>query len=392
MASKPPALDDFEIPYRRLRQPATVNLFKSIALGERHIPEQHQAHEVQRVFADAGLEGILDMRTWRGWFGESPRRARSDGIMALDRFRDVQGDPNRRNFLSAVPTSRYFGSLLEGGLLADLLKPTEAKHASIALAQRAMEYQHASPVHLHFDAVEAAAVSVGNGDVPWEQIKAISARRIMDLLHARWSPRHGTVFASLTSSLKLKWGKADGEEQEHIRQAYARFTPNLFDHYWNMPPHPDWVAVGLDSDIGSIHVHRLLLALSIDTDFLVADRLDSWALDLASAALAMHALAWSERYHTHGAAVTPELIYWRAFHFLLFAEEADDDVDGALIAALEMTKVSWTAETLATLYGARRSYREQLARLGVCAADVGTVVRRCWNVLPVGYRGKARTE
>lgn len=381
-----PNLDDFEIPLRRLRQPATVNLFKMGVLGEAHAPGEHQAKEVMQAFAAAGLDGGLDVRTWKGWFGTSPRRARSDGVMALDRFVDVSRDPRRNQFPEASPTSHFFVALLEEGLITKLLAPTEAKLPAIALAQRSLEYTPASAIHLHFDAIEAAAMSDGNGEVTWEEVKALAAKRIMELLHKRWSPRHGTIYRELTPSLELRWRSADAVQREQILAAYERLKPNMFDEHRRAAPRPSWDAAGISSDTPAVLVHQLLLAVSTDSDFLIADRFEAWVLDLASAAYAMHAMAWSERYQTHGLRVTPELIFWRAFDLLFLSDEPEDVVHDGLAAALDLIGAAWTEDTLATLHRARRWYRRWLADLGLDVPTVAEAVRRCWRVQPIVYQ------
>lgn len=381
-----PDLDDFEIPLRRLRQPATVNLFKMSVLGEAHAPGEHQAKEVMQAFAAAGLDGGLDVRTWKGWFGASPRRARSDGVMALDRFVDVARDPRRNQFPKASPTSHFFVALLEEGLVTKLLAPTEAKLPAIALAQRSLEYTPASAIHLHFDAIEAAALSDGNGEVTWEEVKALAAKRIMELLHKRWSPRRGTIYRELTPSLELRWRNADAAKREQILAAYERLKPNMFDEHRRVAPHPSWDAAGISSDVPEALVHQLLFALSTDIDFLVADRFEAWVLDLASAAYAMHALAWSERYQTHGLRVTPELIFWRAFDLLFLSDEPEDVVHDGIAAALDLIGATWTEDTLGTLHRAQRWYRRWLADLGLDVPAVAEAVRRCWRVQPIVYQ------
>lgn len=68
-----------------------------------------------------------------------------------------------------------------GGLTRQL--PT---HKSLsALRQRAREYIPITNC-INFDAVDVAALAVGNGSVDWETLKAV-AERLMELLHLLWS-------------------------------------------------------------------------------------------------------------------------------------------------------------------------------------------------------------
>lgn len=382
-AALPP--DGSAIPCRKVRQPVTINLFKSMVLQERHIPGKPQAREVQNALVTAGIEGTLDSRTWKGWFGTSPKRARGDGVRALDHYVDVMRDPARRKFPKASPTSRFFRELLEGGLAADLLERTTSKQPALALAKRAQLYVPRSEVHLHLDAIEVAAMTSGNGVVSWEQLKALAAARVLELLYARWSPRHGTVFKTLTPAMELTWRAADDAEREAIRSLYAHSKPHLLERLRHTAPHPDWSLAGVESDIASTHAQRLLLALAADTQFLVHDRFEAWALDLVSAAIASHALAWSDRMQTSGIRFTPEMILWRAMDALFFQDEPEDAVRDALADALDLIRSNWPAEALDTLWRSRAWYQQFLASLGIQTSDVRDLIHRCWRVHPLTF-------
>ena len=172
--------------------------------------------------------------------------------------------------------------------------------------------------------------------------------------------------------------------QEHVGRppwGSAEFRVNSFWAY------PYWDAAGISGDEPEGFVHRLLFGLSTDSEFLVADRFQAWALDLASAAFAMHALGWTERYQTHGARVSPELIFWRAFEQLYLSDEPEDVIHDGLVAALQVIDASWTDDTLDTLHRARRWYRRWLSDLGLDICVVAETVRRCWRVRPIVYRG-----
>lgn len=377
----------FEAPHRTLRQSIAVNLFKWMVLGANHRPGCHQAAEIQRAMSAAGLTCYVDVRTWRGWFRESPRRAQGVAIQALDSYAAARLHPPRWTLDAVEPQKDFFGDLVEGGLAGSLMEPIAMKDPGLALIQRALDYQPLSRVHLHLDAIESAALSEGNGKAPWELVKATAAKRVLELIHSRWSQRHGTVYSELTSDLELALRAADADEQKRIERRYRRRTPDSFEAHMKRPPRPDWSVVGVESDIAPRNVYRLLLALAGDADFLVADRLHVWALDLVSAALAMHALAWTDRYTTHGGRITPEMIYWRAFAAVFYSDEPDCAVVNAIAAALDVNKNDCTEAAVDSLYRARLSYWELLSKLHVDRRSLGALVGRCWRARPVVYRG-----
>lgn len=195
------------------------------------------------------------------------------------------------------------------------------------------------------------------------------------------------IYRELPSRLELRLRHADTEERERILQVYGQLNHNMFDEHVHATTRPCWEVAGISSDIPEAFVHRLLLALATDTDFLVAERFQAWALDLASAAFAMHALAWSDRYGTHGRRVSPELIFWRAFDQLFLSDEPSEVISDGLVAALTLTDATWTNDTLGTLHRAGRWYRQWLSNLGLDASAVSEAVRRCWRVRPIVYYG-----
>lgn len=377
---------EFEVPHRELRQPVAVNLFKWMVLGDRHVPGQHQAVEVHRAMSDAGAARCVDVRTWRGWFGESPRRARGTAIDALDSYAAAHLHSPRWTLDAVEPREHFFGGLLDGGLVASLMQPIAMKQPRFALIRRALDYEPLSRIHLHLDAIESAALSEGNRKTPWELVKATAAKRVLELVHSRWSQRHGTVYSELTPDLELQLRAADADERKNIRERYRGQTPDRFKAHLLRPPRPDWSVVGVESDIAAHNVYRLMLALAGDADFLVADRLHVWALDLVSAALAMHALAWTDRYTAHGGRITPEMTYWRALASVFYADEPDGAVVNAIAAAFDVNKTEFTEAAVDCLYRARTSYWELLNKLHVDRRSLGALVGRCCWARAVVYR------
>jgi hypothetical protein len=330
----------------------------------------------------------VDVRTWRGWFGESPRRARGTAIKALDSYAAAHLHPPRWTLDAVEPREHFFGDLLDGGLVASLMQPIAMKQPRFALIRRALDYEPPSRIHLHLDAIESAALFEGNGEAPWELVKATAAKRVLELIHSRWSQRHGTVYSELTPDLELRGRDADADEQKQIAQRYRRQKPDRLEARQRRAPRPNWSVVGVESDIAPHNVYRLMLALAGDADFLVADRLHVWALDLVSAALAMHALAGTEPYTIHGGRSTPEMTYWRALASVFYSDEPDGAVVNAIAAAFDVNKTECTEAAVDSLYRARVSYRELLSKIHVDRRSLGMLVGMCSWVRAVVYQGR----
>lgn len=377
----------FELPLRSVRQPAGINLFKLMVLGDAHVPADHQHKLVLEEFVAAGLAGALDRRTWQSWFGKDARQARAYGVTALDRYVDVLTDPRRADFQDSDPASTFFRDLILGGLPSRLQAPTKSKQPLVAMLERTIDYAPQSPIHLHLDAIEAAGMTDGNGAISWEQMKELTGACVLGALNTRWSPRRGTVYANLTSRLEQRLQAAGAEERTRIREAYAKYKPDRFETYLKAAPQPKWADMGVTEDFCTDHVYKALFLLSLDQEFLVADRFEAWALDLASAAFAMHAVAWSDRHLTHGPRTTPESVYWRAFDQIFFQSEDDAYFCRVCIAAFELEKASWDEGALLLLKGAGIWYQAHLRQLGLEPAEVSRIVRRCWQQRHQVYRG-----
>jgi len=365
---------EFEVPHRELRQPVAVNLFKWMVLGDRHVPGQHQAVEVQRAMSDAGAARCVDVRTWRGWFGETPRRARGTAIEALDSYAAAHLHPPRWNLDAVEPGEHFFGDLLDGGLLASLMQPIAMKQPRFALLRRALDYQPLSRIHLHLDAIESSALFDSKGVAPVQLVVATAATRVLELIHSRWSQRQGTVYSELTPDLESSEREADADEQMWIAQRFRGQRPDRLEARQPRVACPDWSLVDVESDIAPRNVYRLMLALAGDADFLVADRLHVWALDLVSAAVAMQALAQVEPCAVHHRRSRPELFYWRALASLFYSDEPDGAVVDAIAAAFDVNKTECTEAAIDSLFRARVSYRELLSKLYVDRRSLGSLV------------------
>lgn len=363
-----------------------TNLFKQLLLKGLHIAKNPQVSAVFDALAVAGCEQQLSDKTWRSWFSQSAIVPKLDKAKVLDAFavKAIRVPGPLGGPLVPLPGGT-FSALIHGGIVQALTAPSKAKKLLPILLARVLEYEPLSPVHLHLDAIEIGALAEGVGDIPWMVVKALGAERILDILAARWRPRHGTVYSELSSDMALEWQDASEEERCSIRTSCARFKPDRFQYFMNTAPIPDWGKVGIEPDIAGTHIYKALFAIGADSSFLVADRLSTWSLDLATAALAMHALAWTNRYETFGTRVSEEMIYWGAFDSLLFKDKEPSFDQFDLLPAMEISSAEWNTDSDRTLLLGRQAYHETLAELGASPSEVLGIAMRGARAHPLIY-------
>lgn len=383
-----------KFPIRHLRQPMALNLFKIHLLGDRHVPGHAQTEDVLSALSAIGMEVTIDPRTWVGWFGSDARRARGDSLSVLDKaFVRINQTDGLPHLFKIRPDLMCFYKMIDGGLSKELLEPTASKKPRYQILQKAEDYQPISKWHLHIDAIEAMALAEPNGDLDWETLKEIAAARVMGYLHDRWNPRDGSIYANLSSDFSIEWSNADKSEREKIRNEMARFKPDLFPHFMNLPAIPDWASLNIEIDIGANQMHKLLFAMAADEKFLVADRFDAWALDLATAALAMFARAQVDQRKTFRASLLPDFLYWEAFEVIFFRdEECERAVFDAIEHAFEFSGAHFSIRSFELLVRAGALYKSALAKLGVSHVKVAELTSRCLEMHPIVYRGGTRSR
>lgn len=373
-------------PIAILRHKIAINLFKQLLLRDLNLLGDSQAVTVIKELKKDGRVIQLTSATWKKWFEKPtiiPKITKSQ-VMDVLAERHIRM-PSKDESLEVKLPTEFFTSLVHGGLLAEMLKASKSKQPLVSLRVKAESYTPCSALHLHLDAIEVSALSEGHGNIPWETVKRIGAVRILSILTERWGPRHGTVYAEFCSDLSLEWAEADADRRVEIRKGYARFKPDLFENALNQAPHPAWSKTGVGADVSSIHIYKALFSLAADAHFLKADRLVSWSLDLATAALAMHALAWSDRYTTFDDLMPDELIYWIAFEEIFFTSEPLDASNTEIVRAMLQLDAEWVEETFSIFTRAREIYQCQLAEFGVTANEVLDIAMLATKVHPLRY-------
>ena len=370
-----------------LRMTVAVNHFKHLLLGDLHRPGMHQVTEVfNKLEACDKTEGITN-KTWKSWFEPPQIIPRIETIRRLDRLAEcaVRTASMRDSEATKLP-SEFYEQLVHGGLVNSMMKASKSKHPLIALRDRAENYHPISALHLHIDAIEICALAEGYGDIPWETVVQIGAERILKLLTNRWGPRQGTVFSELSSDLRLQWNAASPEERIEIRKGFARFRPNPFESSLNARAIPNWQLAGVEADVSPLHIYKALFSLAADASYLVADRLAAWSLDLATSALAMHALAWTDRYNTFDESISDEMIFWCALDDLFFTQELFNLDKQNFVGAMSRCNAEWSKDSCIKFFLARKLYRTELRDLGITRKDVISIAMQSTSAHPLVYR------
>jgi hypothetical protein len=405
-----------------LRFKASINHFKRLLLQDAHVPGKAQ---VSAVFEE--LEAIstrlapasllknprfdlvawvglrLTHRSWQAWFTDGVKMPKVQRQLMLD---DVASRALRwttpNDGIQRTLPEHFYVDLMGGGLLRFLLAPTDSRDVIGVLRSRAASYRPMSAWHLHFDALELRAHSENFAGVPWEEIVRIGAGRVMEVLHELWRPRDGRIYAALSSDTRRQWDSASAEERIAIRERFSRFRPGRYEACMQEGASPSWHVVGVGADVHPVHAHRLLFSIGADTEFLQGDRLSAWALDLATAGLASHALAWTDRYRLFGRQVNEERVFLAAIDALMLTapsvgpenETVTDrearhfvEIERELSAAMDCCASDWAHGGMTGLAGARASYSNELRELGISIGDVEQVSRVAQRRRPLEYIG-----
>ncbi len=367
-AASPPSVSSL---FHELRQPLALNHFKKAVLGARHRPGEPQAKMVTEAFSKVGMEDGVDERTWRNWFKEPGRRARGDTVEKLDRYIALEKRLSRPT--AVAPRARsatFYVDLIEGGLVGELLARTDAKVPIRALQDRTFDYESVSSWHLHLDAIECAALRYQGGEVACDKLKAIAAKRVLDLIYDRWNPGQGAIYKELPSSLKIRWNRSDDEATAEIVRSFARLIPNRFDVEMNEVPSPSWGGIGVSEDFAVSDIHKVLVLTAADHSFLVGDRFDAWVLDLVSANIAAYALAQTNPHCWEPFGLSPTCKCWDAMRQLFFFDELDPHFEEELEHVFSLAGGSFSLDVQKNLYIARTKYRGWLESLGLSARKI----------------------
>ncbi|MEW8204196.1 MAG: hypothetical protein AB2653_01375 [Candidatus Thiodiazotropha endolucinida] len=362
-----------------------VNFFKSLLLDQLHVPGQSQCTAVFEKIYQVIEKPKLTERTWQGWFSKDPGTMQKVKAKELDDLLRRVRINKEGSYYKPRQTSPFFERMVHGGLVVNMIAPTRSTDARQVLANRAYEYIPSSVLHLHLDAIELNTLVDDFHGVPWQEVMKIASLRIFDVLFNRWNPRHGQIYSTFSSPLKLRWDTADADERENIQKSYMRLKPNLFERDLKAGATPDWIRIDYENSVAPQHIYKILFSMAADPDFLIVDRLETWALDLATAGLVMRALAWTDRYSTFGIRVTHEMLFWGAFDCIFFGKKLDHEI---IVSAMRLCNAEWDERSIGIFETAREIYHRILAEIGLSAQQVKQIVAVSEEAHPLVYEGE----
>jgi len=357
-------------PMFRLRLKCAVNHFKHRMLEATHEPGISQGKSVLTRMTEVLSRAPFDPRTWDSWFGDAPPRVQRAAIGRLDQFFDAKAGRLRER----RGESGFYEELVFGGLAVQALEPDTGKLHRSPVGQRISQYRPRSPLHLHLDTLDVAALEIDQvhkGLCLWDA-KAMLSNRVMECLHDRWNHRSGTVYESLSSDMELAMLELSDADRKSVEKEFA-FGPQAFQNLMGMAPQPVYEARLNQLDFSASQVHKTMFGIAADASFLKGDRLTAWCLDAATAALALQSMNWRfqlDMMASGRAIVMPEVWYLDAMQALFFGPDDEGALSEALGRANEMGQFQWLPDTYDALLAARDQYHALLAQLGLHPATL----------------------
>lgn len=338
----PPAKDhSAEQPTSQLRKRAACSLVKQHLLGNRHRPfEAQQTAMAKALQPYVDGDGEFRGSTWNSWW-TAERDLKAGSLDLLDR---ASGKPKG-----------FIRELVLGGMLG---KPL-------------------SPLHAHFDALDAAGY-FGRPDDDWEAHRREIAMSVLRHLHQKWRPNrnHQVPGALPKSSFKVEQDALPNQEEEAVFRTLPLGYQAYFKRLLNTPDslsQSTSTAYDLQSPAC---MPEFLFAIGHDIKFMSLDKIDIWALDLATASLALWGLLYADRYDTVLGSQQQYSVLWQELH-ALFWEDSDkyaaSHYDFLLhIVGLERTTNNY--DVIGVFAYARMSYTSSLEELGLHSSDINAVI------------------
>lgn len=132
----------------------------------------------------------------------------------------------------------------------------------------------------------------------------------------------------------------------------------------------------MTSDLSPEQGHRLLLAIAADTDFLQHDRLESWAVDLATTVLLLHCACNLPEGLGVDTFVRAAPLYLAELETCFFDPEDETVLQESLMRLQTLGHFEWTVGSHLRFLQAREFYESWMSSLGVPGSVVADVMSR----------------
>lgn len=313
----------------RLRRRVALNIVKAELLGDRHDPLEHQGSWVEEAFLDRH---------------QHEKNARSPGRNTWMSWWDCKHDmqPSRLAILDRVVLPRYGN---RNGAITALIDGSPFDDAT----------------HLHLAAVAAAGYCAGAVEEEWVAERRLRSMMVLVSLSHRWRPGWHGELPLFAGPIKGNALRNSVRVEERTRQVYDFYSP--------------------------VSIVAFLYHMAFDQHWMAEARLKPWALDLASAALALWGLVYCTR---HEFTLAPRLHPYRllvgGLLDLFFLD--DDEFDREKIARnFDLDEeFDQMPEAFDHLWKARAIYQEALEELGIDRTAIDAICKTPYEKWPITIR------
>lgn len=336
-------------PSTQLRTRAACTLVKKRLLGSRHVAFEAQKTAMAKALGPDFRDShrAVSKETWAAWW-EGEQSPKDQNRLMLDR---AFGKP-----------SGYISALLDGKPFRESLQQSE------------------SSIHLHFEALDAAACAGMESRMAQSQCEE-KAFRVLRTLHKKWRPsRHRQVPGAFPlSRTRVEYDAARNDtDRTAIRARFPeRFKPSLFELSLNQPDRLAVETCERYDALSPASMGAFLLAVGYDTEFLSEEKIQEWAWDLSTVSLAVCALLLSQPAYFLTGQDLAYAGFWDKVHTLFwFSDQAADDQDDYefVLDRLGLWEPAGSEQVCYNFCRAREAYGIDLQGLGLSRTDVEAVL------------------
>ena len=213
---------------KSIRFKYSLSQFKQFVLAEENVSMRPQVNSLMDALP-ATISDEISKRCWEIWLGKNHVEPQREKVLILDRCAEVLWKTRAGNKIGEAAPERTVRGFCETtvfhGLLGTMLAATGVKNVLGTIASRAWSYQSLSAMHLHLDAIDAAAWSDEFHGLRWSTVATIAGNQILQLLLDRWSPHSGSVYAEFRSDFAVRWDSADAEERVAMKKSCSAVKP-----------------------------------------------------------------------------------------------------------------------------------------------------------------------